>query len=169
MRYLSILLFLFIPLAFSNCHDDEELPPITMEGKNTFGCRVNGKLWLPEGRLGQSATYAELQLPGDTVGVNLYASAEKSGIAISIYDLPNLQINKPYDLSTGKYYASYLDWSGGSSCQYDSILSGNVTLSKFDRTNNIISGIFEFTAYSRECDIKVTVTEGRFDISEIIY
>src|SRR6266511_2638533 len=25
----------------------EVLPPLTFEGKNTFGCLVNGKVWLP--------------------------------------------------------------------------------------------------------------------------
>ncbi|HEY2722945.1 MAG TPA: hypothetical protein VGI82_14530, partial [Chitinophagaceae bacterium] len=24
-----------------------ELPPITQEGRNTFGCKVNGKVWVP--------------------------------------------------------------------------------------------------------------------------
>jgi hypothetical protein len=26
----------------------QQLPPITTEGKNTFGCLVNGEVWLPE-------------------------------------------------------------------------------------------------------------------------
>jgi hypothetical protein len=32
------------PTPCTNC-----LPPITTEGKNTFGCKVNGKIWLPKG------------------------------------------------------------------------------------------------------------------------
>ena len=95
MKYLSIIFLFAMPLAFSTCsEDDDELPPITMEGKNTFGCIVNGKLWLPEGRLGQSSNHAELQFSGDTISVNFYASGAESGFTISIYDVPNLQINK---------------------------------------------------------------------------
>lgn len=167
MKFVSFLLLLSI-LAFSTCRDEDELPAITMEGKNTFGCLVNGKLWLREGRFGQSGTHADLQLASDTIGINLYASNANSSFIISIYDVPSLQTNKPYDLATGKYYTSYVSWLSGT-CDYDSIKSGSVTLSKFDRTNNIISGIFEFTAYSPDCKETISVTDGRFDIAEIFY
>lgn len=169
MKYLSFPFLLLVPLIFSTCHDEDELSPITMEGKNTFGCVVNEKLWLPEGRLGQTSTHAELQFPGDTISVNIYASQAQSSFAISIFDVPTLQVNKQYDLKNRKYYASYLNWSNSMSCQYDSIIDGSITLSKFDRTSNIISGTFEFTAYSTECDDVVTITEGRFDIAEIVF
>ena len=53
----SILLLASI-LQFSGCGllptPKEELPPITQEGKNTFGCLVNGKVWLPKGYDGTS-------------------------------------------------------------------------------------------------------------------
>ncbi|MCW3074373.1 MAG: hypothetical protein JWP69_1442 [Flaviaesturariibacter sp.] len=29
--------------------DNDKLPPITQNGANTFGCLVNGKVWLPKG------------------------------------------------------------------------------------------------------------------------
>lgn len=166
MKYLSIILLLSMPLAFTNCLEDvDELPPITMEGKNTFGCLVNGKLWLPE--RGQDLVF-EPQLSGDTIGGgNLYSSGGESSFVISIYDVPNLQINKTYDLANGKYYADYLTWFGDISCHYDSIIEGTVTLSRFDRTNNIISGVFEFKAYGVECSDTVVITEGRFDIGPI--
>lgn len=32
----------------------EKLPPITQTGANTFGCLVNGKAWLPNGRKPQN-------------------------------------------------------------------------------------------------------------------
>jgi hypothetical protein len=53
-RVLPILLMLVL-LAFSSCKENdanpkEVLPAATMEGKNTFGAMVNGKVWLPKGR-----------------------------------------------------------------------------------------------------------------------
>ncbi|MEJ7672136.1 MAG: hypothetical protein WKF59_05380 [Chitinophagaceae bacterium] len=33
----------------------EELPPVTQEGKNTCGFLVNGKVWLPKGRVGNGS------------------------------------------------------------------------------------------------------------------
>ena len=52
-------LLVYILLALPSCKKDKEisggggqtpqqLPPITTEGKNTFGCLVNGQVWLPE-------------------------------------------------------------------------------------------------------------------------
>ncbi|WP_299762726.1 hypothetical protein [uncultured Pontibacter sp.] len=49
------LYLLLVLLCFSSCkkwfaNPKEELPAATMEGKNTFGALVNGKVWLPKGR-----------------------------------------------------------------------------------------------------------------------
>ena len=47
-RFSIILCALF----YSACNEDEdELPPVTMEGKNTFGCLVNGKVFELEGHV----------------------------------------------------------------------------------------------------------------------
>ena len=54
------------------------------EGKNTFGCVVNGKLWLPEGSLGQGATHAEIYKRPDTLAVNIYSSNQDQSIFMSI-------------------------------------------------------------------------------------
>jgi hypothetical protein len=167
---LSVIILLSMPLAFSACVEEDELPPITKEGKNTFGCFVDGKLWLPERRLGGTAMEAQLQVSSDSVGVNIYANGATSVFIMSIYDGPTLQINKRYDLSSKKFYAAYTNWSGGSSCDYDSIIDGSITLSRFYRGPEtapglVISGVFEFTARSTtECDGTVTITEGRFDM-----
>src|SRR4051794_766368 len=29
--------------------DDDGLPPLTFEGKNTIGCKIDGKVWIPKG------------------------------------------------------------------------------------------------------------------------
>ena len=47
----TLTLVLIILQSIISCTKTEEidkLPPITMEGKNTFGCLVNGKSWIPE-------------------------------------------------------------------------------------------------------------------------
>ena len=58
MRQLIILLFAvaLFPFHFSSCIEEgaEVLPEATMEGKNTFGCLVNGEVWLPKGYAGYS-------------------------------------------------------------------------------------------------------------------
>lgn len=43
-----ILIFLCSPQCKKTVDELSKLPPITQEGKNTFGCLVNGKAWTPE-------------------------------------------------------------------------------------------------------------------------
>ncbi|MEO0272798.1 MAG: DUF6252 family protein [candidate division WOR-3 bacterium] len=43
--------------------------------------------------------------------------------------------------------------------------SGTLTITKFDKMNFIISGTFDFEAYSSACDKIVKITNGRFDLN----
>ena len=48
------LLLLLLPLALLGCKKDDpkpedQLPPATRTGANTFGCLVNGQAWTPNG------------------------------------------------------------------------------------------------------------------------
>ncbi|WP_254561339.1 hypothetical protein [Dyadobacter diqingensis] len=36
-------------LLFWGCDKGPDLTPTTQEGKNTFSCKVNGKVWIPDG------------------------------------------------------------------------------------------------------------------------
>lgn len=172
MKYLSILVLLALPVAFSTCRDEDELPPITMEGKNTFGCLVNGKMFISKGGFGQSGTHAEVYKRPDTVAINIYAgnSVENQTIFISIIDSPDLRINGTYDFNNDKCCGlQYLNYDNEISCSYEAPVSGYVKLSKFDLSKGIVAGTFEFKAYSLECEDTVVITEGRFDIAEIFY
>jgi hypothetical protein len=42
-------------------------------------------------------------------------------------------------------------------------LSGTLTITKFDQSSFMISGLFEFTQALDECDT-MRVTDGRFDV-----
>ncbi len=57
-----ILMILSISLLNISCTNDndgtkENLPQISAEGKNTFGCKINGEIFLPKSRGGFSAGY----------------------------------------------------------------------------------------------------------------
>ena len=161
----------------SSCNlfdNDPELPPITTEGKGTFGCLVNGKLFLNEGVSGfGNGLYAELQTAQDSIGINLYAgnSATQQNLIMSIFDTPSLQVGKVYDLSDPLFFLDYTKYSNSSSCIYREVISGSIKLLKFDISNpqnRIIAGTFEFSASSADCNDTVKVTHGRFDINDII-
>ncbi|MEO7801559.1 MAG: hypothetical protein ABIR81_06155 [Ginsengibacter sp.] len=54
MRPYIVLIFCFF-LITASCKknntptDEDQLPPATQTGANTFGCLINGKVWLPKG------------------------------------------------------------------------------------------------------------------------
>ena len=169
MKHLTILVLLSLPLALSTCRDEDELPPITTEGKNTFGCVVNGKLWLPEQSLGQGATHAEIYKRPDTLAVNIYSSNQGQSIFMSIIDFPDLRVNETYYFTNEKCCGlQFLNFENSASCSYEVPQSGHIKLLKWDPDKNILAGTFEFKAYSDECEDTVVITEGRFDIGEII-
>lgn len=56
------LLVFFIILSLYSCSNDDDgtgspLPAITSEGKNTFGCKIDGETFLPKSKGGFSAGY----------------------------------------------------------------------------------------------------------------
>ncbi|GAA0188652.1 hypothetical protein GCM10009122_47650 [Fulvivirga kasyanovii] len=172
-KYFTYILFpvsLALFIGFSACQEDDELPPITSEGKNTFGCLVNGELWLPKGALGQGGTFAQMKIWNDTVGATLYADNVNttSGITISFFDVPHLRIDKSYDLTDSTYFIQYSRLKDGKACFYENVVKGNLKLSEYNIDQKILSGTFEFKAYSDVCNDTVTITEGRFDIGEIM-
>lgn len=133
-RFSIILCALF----YSACNEDEdELPPVTMEGKNTFGCLVNGKVFVSKGRPGNVGTYAEVQYAQDTIGVDLYAmnSETDQTLIFSFYDSPDLLESKRYDLL--KYTVFYTT----KDCDYrsDNLINGWIELSRYDINAQIIS------------------------------
>ncbi len=171
MKSLSVIVILAIPVLLSTCREDDELPPITMEGKGTFGCLVNGKLLISLGPSGPGTHAQVFHLP-DTLAVNIYAGnyIENQTIFISILATPDLQINKIYDLYKNSCCGlQYLKYDEEGSCSYELPTSGHVKISRWDESKGILAGTFQFTAESDKCPGTVVITEGRFDIGEIIY
>ena len=177
MKTIFTILIITSIAFISSCdlsENDPELPPITAEGKGTFGCYVNGNLFLPAAPLGYgTGVRAELQFGSvDTVGVNIYAtnSGQHKNLLISIYDSPTLQVGKVYDLSDPSFFVQYLDPRGEFSCTYREVISGSITLLKFEISNphgKIIAGTFKLSASSSGCNDTVVITNGRFDIGDV--
>ncbi|KAA3633137.1 MAG: hypothetical protein DWQ02_13655 [Bacteroidetes bacterium] len=176
MKYLKnwnpILLFiLLIPLLASQCEKENEmipeLPPITTEGKNTFGCRVNGEIWLPEAPwdlMGGGALNPYYNI--HVGGLNIAATKEISDT--DIYQSISLSGNDIWDTGEFNYnHAKYLDFDISFCSDYrfdlDTTLGDKLKIIHLDTENRIISGTFEFTAINEDCD-PVVITDGRFDV-----
>ncbi len=158
----------------------DRLPPETQTGANTFGCLVNGEVFVPRGpSLSPILTCYYQYLNTDysnSKGYFFQVHAIRKGskdcelTAISIdTDSLTIEERKEIDLkliikgTAGGRYSYYPDC--GLSVDYITTNSkfGKLYIKKFDQTKQIVSGTFWFNAVNANGDT-VKVTDGRFDM-----
>jgi len=190
MRYLLLFFLISVLLTLSNCGFFEdaigypdppsELPPITTSGENTFGCMINGTLYIPTivlDMVGVDCCLSTVQSDGflnigtvmdehdqvneagffQTFGMTLVN--DSSTIEIGIYDL-TLPSHSFARITRSKGIAPNYEFR----CRYEpeDIISGELNLIRV--SGGIVSGTFEFAAVNDDCDT-VRVTDGRFDLT----
>jgi len=172
-NFINLILLLLLASCDGCKKDDpkpltelEKLPPPTQEGKNTFGCLVNGKAFVPATSIDAGAVYQLGFLniygarfkPFQTLSLNIY-EGNNGTVSLSKYDLNKF----PDSYAKASFQIDEL-----SSCQYEpqNCISGTITLTKIDRIKYIVSGTFDFTTLSKGCDT-LKITNGRFDIRYI--
>ena len=142
----------------------EKLPPATQSGKRTFGCLVDGKAWVTKLSTHSQSDYQDGLL---SVAAGVWNDDFFSDISFYVSDF-NLsektyqfreKVNQP-----GNQYALYYDFR--EQCEFITTTeyNGTVTITHLDNVNFIISGTFEFEAYSSDCTQVIKITDGRFDI-----
>ncbi|MFP9098782.1 hypothetical protein ACLI09_07000 [Flavobacterium sp. RHBU_24] len=170
-KHLFILLTLFFALAGCNNDDDNkpadpvsQLPPATQTGENTFGCLLDGKAFLP----GPGAN--PLDCVYQYVDGGYYFALQGSKnlqnfIAIGIntnnleliegnnYNLTDNEVGNAYGLRYFNYIFNYTT----------TIHSGQLSITKLDYTNHIVSGTFWFDVMD-ENGVVHQIREGRFDM-----
>jgi len=142
-----------------------------MEGKNTFGCLVNGNVWLPKGDLfvpAISADYTSRFLLG------FGASHQSTEPSDFFFSLKNPVSNKVYSLKDTSVAKAVFDRklpNQTMSCIYEAyhVFDGSLTITKFDTKKGIVSGTFQFSTYNPSCGDTIKVTQGRFDIGDIAF
>ncbi len=141
------------------------LPPATHIGANTFGCKVNGKVWLPsktpfiEFRQGALDIIARNEWDKNTaVVLNI------GDFTISGTDTYQISGNTPY-YSRG-YYSRENKTGGYDRFQTDDINTGTIIITRIDTTQlyYIVSGVFNFKARDEITGEIIEITEGRFDL-----
>ena len=149
---------------------DGNLPPLTFEGKNAFGCKIDGVFWTPKG-------YHDLGIgnwvPSTGGGFyrqytnskfDVYISANSLLTSMVIYmknnGISNYPLARKYNLNEMGCFAGFRSTGGLYS---DYIRSGWVELLTVDTVNSIVSGRFEFDAYNYVSSTVNKITEGRFD------
>jgi hypothetical protein len=170
-----LIFFLSASLLFSCKKEVEELPPATQTGANTFGAKVNGAFWIPQGF---GAFPASNLLEARRLGPNFYINARnfssspketefeiflKDVTGAGIYPLNTTLGNR----STAASYGFYVkrNFSPTNEWLTSATYSGTVNISLLDTANHIIAGTFQFSAEDIfGSDPPLTVSEGRFDI-----
>lgn len=165
----KLFLLLLTTFTLSCCNDDDnpqnpldQLPPATQTGANTFGCLINGEPFVVSNTSNQTAIYQGGVLQ---IGGGIDNSIMDKHISINISAPINL--NTPYDLTLlPNNLAIFVNNGEGCYYDYDHTTSGTLTITKFDQTNFIISGTFNFSTQTNECE-NINITNGRFDLQYI--
>lgn len=141
----------------------EKLPPITQEGKNTFGCLINGKAFVVSNTSQQAAIFQEGLLQ---FGASKNSETNDESIRMNLID--PLEINQGYIFDGDNYKSGYSLRIGDIICiyEFDNTFEGSIFFTKIDRVNFVISGTFEFSTVTSGCET-IKITNGRFDLQYI--
>ena len=181
MKHNIYILLLVITSGFTQCckekpnnnndNDIPGLPPATQTGANTLGFLLNGVPWTPAGNNGTANLSIDFDPGINNGGFGIFgyrgiAVGNVEYFGIGITDSLNFK-TAPFSLllyNKSKYSILFLR----NSCDHrwtDTLVkaSGSLTVSKLDRTNNVIAGAFNATLIKNGCDT-IRITEGRFDM-----
>jgi len=164
------LLVACLPLLLIACEREapqpvDQLPPATQEGANTFGCLVDGELWLPESDSWLDVPWTASFYQG-TLFIKAKNASKPSAFSFELLDRVH---------SEGTYVLLHEPWNGGQFIRFsegesvyrpDSTHFGYLTITKLDTSEPyFVSGTFYFDAVNENdsTDI-VQITDGRFDL-----
>ena len=154
----------------------DQLPAETQTGANTFGCLVNGKVFLPKGpSLSPILTcyYQYIYSPSPSGYVFQIAGYDKSDgdnrySIVLLIDSVKIQQGQMIPIkktergkASGTYYVS-INLISNDFFTTD-ISAGFLFIKKLDETNQIVAGTFWFNAVNSNGDA-VKITDGRFDM-----
>lgn len=181
MKLLKIawLLAMASSVLFASCKKDktqeeEQLPPITQTGANTFGCLINGKIFVPQGFEQNKPNFSLVVDPtfqNGNFGITTFNKNLKIRFALGSNDIRSIGVfyindtTKPMlvdvidEVKNCSFNPSYFCISS-STCK----VSGSLHITRYDLANNVFSGTFEFKLYNPNmgCDT-FFITQGRFD------
>ena len=135
-----------------SCNKDP-LPKPTQKGKNTFGCRVNGEVWIPERTIGAipaspAITGGFSKSGNNTFNIRLYAR-KNNGQDLKL-SLPNAIVGDNFFSQTLPGQINYAEFYDGNFVpfQTSSVNTGKVTITCADTISKILSGTFEYVVVS---------------------
>ncbi len=183
-----IILLSLLVAVFTSCfkmkdiEPKPDLPPLTTEGKNTFGCYINGVPWkhgTPGLNLGgptlEPRFFRHGTSWGDSImGIRAWKHYYQDKISRDLLSIGFRALDTGiHEIKFGKetFKRSFTEYQIYSPCIYniDTTKVHVVNLVRFDLQERIASGTFEMTLYNTiTCNDTLVITEGRFDVRFLI-
>lgn len=173
MKFTILGMLSLLLAVVSSCEKEYEFPPITQEGKNTFGCKINGKEFVPGNdhqpfSMNLRCSYERIdENERLVVSVIRDKSGSLGGMILDLNGLKNeLKVGTygVYDFEPGSagFFGSryHLGKQYVPSREHD----GQLEVLRFDREARIFAGKFHFTFIDEPSGETLTITEGRFDV-----
>jgi len=175
---LSTIVVLCSVMLTSSCKKDKTgidgLPPLTQTGAQTFGCLIDGTLFIPKGSgIGSPIKESVYTIANRTPLFTMVATDRSSSsrafslrIRTEGIELKTGMIIPLVNEGVGRASVIYYDDQVSVSEKYitDEINKGELEITRFDLTNKIISGKFWFNAVNINGKV-VKATEGKFDMN----
>lgn len=173
LKPLLITATVAILFTFSQCKkktEEPQLPPETTTGAMTFGCKVNGKVFVPKGGRGRPGLYAQYVNLGAGPGGGWFLNIPATNWLPNPPEGVNIETDSLL-VSQGQTY-QFKNLKGSARAFYDNgnvyqklnADTGELKITKFDQTTRIVSGTFFFIGTNLTTGEKISITEGRFDI-----
>ena len=172
----NLLFIVLVTILFISCKKEvDELPPVTQTGAHTFGAKVNGAFWVPQGFGPFPANdILEVLLIGDDARISARNFSSSPNETEFYIHLKNVTVPGTYQLNTNVSHpssdASYAYYVKRTMTPTDEWITtaaetGEVVVTRIDKANLIISGTFRFTGKTIYGSApNLSVTEGRFDL-----
>jgi hypothetical protein len=167
-----LVIIAIFSFTLSSCFLEDNcvfMPSATQSGKNTFGCKINGKDWIP-----CTETIGEQKLiifyDGDVLQIQ--ARLEK----LDPFFTQTVKINSEGIFSEGEYQTPPPPYNGGvftTSGRGDLCWNrvdqknSKIVITRLDLKARIVSGTFEYLNMKSPCDSTdiMNITDGRFDMT----
>jgi hypothetical protein len=158
-----------------NC-PERRLPPITTEGRNTIGFKLDGEVWTPHVKANVIQTpldFGKLTVVYHPDTDFFYVRADrrpdgKCDTTNQVFHM-GITVNRKQPNQEAAFSntgARLSDWSGGNKrFRFDSLSYHHVTLHRFDPNERVLSCSFECTIIRQTTGERRKITEGRLDVT----
>ena len=154
------LLFFLLPITSANNSEENSIEMYT--GNNTFSCDAGDIIFDPN-----DTVLATISHDDQLFYLNLWIGGYENRIT---FVLRGEQIKEgAFELDDpSKRHISFL--YQGKDCTYasDDYYTGMLMIHKYDTTNKIIAGSFEFMAHAQDCNELIRVKDGKFDATYVL-